>query len=155
MPTLSFKFVKIHPKAIVPKKTNGNLAFDLHVIRDDQFRANHDYSKWEYVLHPGEKHVFHTGLKMAIPMGYGVVFRDRSGMAAKYGISVMAGVIDSSYRGEWMVCLLNTSQENYTIVEGDRIVQAFPVLEYRMEFIEEKSLDYTARGEGGFGSSGR
>lgn len=155
---LTFKYVKIHPKAVIPHKQRGNLAFDLSVVHDEHFYRHYDPGKkieYRYILHPGERRLFHTGLKIAIPMDYGVMLRDRSGMAAKCGIHVLAGVIDCSYRGEWMVCLLNTSNNNYTIIEGDRIAQAVTVPEYNISFIEEKALDETFRGEGGFGSSGR
>ena len=158
MKHLNFKFVKIHPKAIAPEKIAGNIAFDLNVVRDEEFfkrRYPGESDDYRYILKPGQRRLFHTGLKMAIPAGYGVVHRDRSGMAAKCGIHVLAGVIDSTYRGEWLVCLLNTSDKPYEIIEKDRIVQAVVVEEYNMTFVEDKGLDDTARGEGGFGSSGR
>ena len=145
----NIQFVKIHPKAITPEKVAGNLAFDLSVVKDEEFDLR------EYMLAPGERRLFHTGLKIAIPTGYGALLRDRSGMAAKCGIHVLAGVIDSSYRGEWCVCLLNTSEWPYNIIEGDRIAQAIIVEDFNMSFTEHKELDATARGEKGFGASGR
>jgi dUTP pyrophosphatase len=150
---------KIHPNAIVPKKIDGNLAFDLHVVRDEHFL--------EYT-HPGKpndfrftiksdmsRRIFHTGLQIAIPEGYGCVLKDRSGLAVKQGLHVLAGVIDSSYRGEWMICLLNTDGGHYQITEGDRIAQAIIVPEYQLDFIEVDELSETWRGEKGFGSSGK
>lgn len=158
MKNLEFKYVKIHPKATVPTKVSGNLAFDLHVVRDEAF-YEHNWpgqpNDFRYILKPGERRVFHTGLKIAIPTGYGCIIKDRSGLAVKQGIHVLAGVIDSSYRGEWMICLLNTSNNQYEIVEGDRIAQAITIQEYKANFTEEKSLDDTFRGESGFGASGR
>jgi len=158
MKQLQFKYVKIHPKAIVPKKINGNLAFDLHVVRDENF-YEHNWpgqpNDYRYRLMASQRRIFHTGLKMAIPVGYGVIVRDRSGLAVKQGLHVLAGVIDSSYRGEWMICLLNTGDNTYEIVEGDRIAQAIVVPEYKIDFMEEKDLDDTFRGESGFGASGR
>ena len=155
---LKFEYVKIHPKAVMPEKIAGNLAFDLSVVRDEGF-YEHNYpgqpNDWRYILKPGQRRVFNTGLKIAIPTGYGVVFRDRSGMAAKCGIHVLGGVIDSTYRGEWLICLLNISNIEYEIIERDRIVQAVVVEEYAMTFNEHKELDATARGEKGFGASGR
>ena len=158
MKQLQFKYVKIHPKAIVPKKVSGNLAFDLHVVRDENF-YEHNWpgqpNDYKYRLMAGQRRIFHTGLKIAIPVGYGVIVRDRSGLAVKQGLHVLAGVIDSSYRGEWMICLLNTGDNTYEIVEGDRIAQAIVVPEYKIDFMEEKDLDDTFRGESGFGASGR
>ena len=158
MKTLEFKYVKIHPKAIAPTKVGGNLAFDLHVVKDEQF-YEHSYpgkpNDFRYRLMAGQRRIFHTGLKMAIPSGYGCVIKDRSGLAVKQGLHVLAGVIDSSYRGEWMICLLNTGDGTYEIVEGDRIAQAILIPEYKIDFVEEKSLDDTLRGESGFGASGR
>ena len=155
MKILDFKYVKIHPKAVTPEKITGNLGFDLSVVRDDSFRLSYDNKSYRFILHPGQRHVFHTGLKIAIPNGYGAVYRDRSGMAAKFGIHVLAGVIDASYRGEWLVCLLNTSSNNYEIIEGDRIVQVIVLPEYSCTFQETKELEETERGEKGFGASGR
>lgn len=151
---LTVKYVKIHPKAVTPKKEMGNLAFDLHVVRDDDFRTGYS-GDWQFTLHPWQAHIFHTGLKIALPEGFGAVYRDRSGMGAKHNIHVLAGCIDNSYRGEWMICLMNLSQNNYVVYEGDRIVQAILVEEYSLLFEECKELDATFRGEKGFGSSGR
>jgi dUTP pyrophosphatase len=158
MKHLELKYVKIHPKAIVPTKVSGNLAFDLHVVRDEHFYEHNEPGKqndYRYRLMAGQRRTFHTGLKIAIPTGYGIVLRDRSGLAVKQGLHVLAGVIDSSYRGEYMICLINTGDNTYEIVEGDRIAQAIIVPEYKIDFIEEKKLDETFRGEKGFGASGR
>ena len=158
MKTLDFDYVKIHPKAKAPEKIRGNLGFDLSVVKDETF---FEYSypgenkTYKYELRPGERKLFHTGLKIAITPGYGVLLKDRSGMAAKFGIHVLAGVIDSTYRGEWLICLLNTSDKIYCIAEGDRIAQGIIVPEYIINFHENKELDATARGEKGFGSSGK
>lgn len=154
MKALELKYVKIHPKAQVPVKKAGDLAFDLHVVRDDSF--SHQYNDtWSFTLYARSAHIFHTGLKIALPKGYGAIYRDRSGMGAKYNIHVLAGCIDNSYRGEWMVCLFNLSGNNYIVEEGDRIVQAVLINEHNLTFTEEKELDATFRGEKGFGSSGR
>ena len=158
MQHLTFKFVKIHPKAIVPEKIKGNLGFDLSVVRDEGF-YEHNYTgqrnDWRYNLQAGQQRLFHTGLKMSIPGWYGVVFWDRSGMSGKHGITKMAGCIDSSYRGEWLVCLRNTSGVEYEIIEGDRIIQAVVIPEFSINFMECKDLDDTFRGKKGLGSSGR
>lgn len=154
MKTLEIKYVKIHPKAIVPEKIKGNLAFDLHVVRDEMFYPN-ESGEFIYRLMPDRRKLFSTGLKMSLPLNFGAIIKDRSGLAAKYGIHVLAGVIDSCYRGPWLICLLNTSSETYEIVEGDRIAQAILIKERLLNFIECKALDDTFRGEKGFGSSGK
>ena len=101
--SLNFEVVKIHPEAVIPTKIDGNLGFDLYCVADDSFYG-HPKKK---ALCISQQYLFHTGLTMAIPEGCGVVLRDRSGLAAKHGIHVLAGVIDSSYRGEWCICLIN------------------------------------------------
>jgi deoxyuridine 5'-triphosphate nucleotidohydrolase len=152
--SLLFEVVKIHPKAVIPTKIDGNLGFDLHCVSDNEFTTD----KKQYILSAGSgnhnRKLFHTGLTMAIPEGCGVVLRDRSGLASKHGIHVLAGVIDSSYRGEWCICLINLGQYNYEFTEGDRICQAIVVPEYRIKFTEVEKLSETLRGEKGFGSSG-
>lgn len=142
---------KIHPQAILPTKVIGNIGIDLHVVKDKDFDKND-----EYLLKPKSRKIFHTGLKIAIPDGYGAIIKDRSSMGAKNGIHVLAGVIDSSYRGEWMVCLLNTNHKSYYVVEvGDRIAQVIIVPDYYVDFTLVDNLEETSRGELGFGSSGK
>ena len=150
---------KIHPNAVVPQKFCGNLAFDLHVVSDDKFFHHHwpgqpDDMRFDFTPNISCR-IFHTGLQIAIPEGYGCIIKDRSGLATKHGLHVLAGVIDSSYRGEWIVCLTNTGRAHYQITEGDRIAQAIIVPEYQLDFIEVNELSETWRGEKGFGSSGK
>lgn len=154
MQSLTFEYVKIHPKAVVPEKVSGNLGFDLTVVRDEDFRTDYDRN-WSFTLHPGQRHIFHTGLKIAIQSGYGVLFWDRSGLSIVKGLTKLGGCIDCTYTGEWMVSLHNISDRNYTVVEGDRIIQCITVPEYLIKFNERKELDSTVRGESGFGASGR
>jgi len=106
------------------------------------------------ILGPMEKKAVKTGIKMAIPKGYAGLIWDRSGLAVKNSIHTMAGVIDSGYRGEVGVVLINLSQENFSIDKGMRIAQMLihPVLNLGVEEVEK--LDETKRGEKGFGSSG-
>ena len=158
MKNLEFEIVKLNEKAVVPEKLNGNLGFDLSVVADDDFYdhfvENEPRSK-RFMLGVGSKKIFKTGLKIAIPAGYGVLFRDRSGLSALHSIHVMAGVIDSTYRGEWKVALINLGNRPYQFVEGDRIIQAVIVPEFNLKFNEVDELDKTLRGETGFGASGR
>ena len=111
-------------------------------------------SSEEGVLGPGEKKVFKTGLAFAIPKGYAGLIWDRSGLAAKNSIHTMAGVIDAGYRGEIGVVMINLGKEDFKIEKGMRIAQMLfhPILNVKINEAEE--LDETARGEGGFGSTG-
>ena len=92
---------------------------------------------------------------MAIPHGYEVQVRSRSGTAVRNGITCLTGTIDSDYRGELMVVLVNLGQESFAIARGDRIAQLVPAPVLRAQFSEVSDLDETARGARGFGSTGR
>uniref|UniRef100_A0A3B0IXE9 Deoxyuridine 5'-triphosphate nucleotidohydrolase n=1 Tax=Wolbachia endosymbiont of Aleurodicus floccissimus TaxID=2152762 RepID=A0A3B0IXE9_9RICK len=111
------------------------------------------------VLNPLERLLVPTGIVIAIPNGFEGQIRPRSGLAAKHGITVLnsPGTIDSDYRGEVKVCLINLSNHSYEIKRGDRIAQILitPVPEIIWNNIEEFYAKETARNEGGFGSSGR
>ena len=109
----------------------------------------------EVTLAPGARHPVRTGIAMAIPHGYEVQVRSRSGMAVRNGITCLTGTIDSDYRGELMVVLVNLGSAPFEIVRGDRIAQLVPAPVLRASFLGTDNLDETARGEGGFGSTGR
>lgn len=113
------------------------------------------YSTETKTLEPGERYVFQTGLSAEIPEGYFVSFRDKSGLAAKYGLHTLAGVIDSSYRGEWGVIIVNTGGEPVTINKGDKITQGILQEVTQADIIETGQLSETSRGTDGFGSTGR
>ena len=108
-------------------------------------------------LAPGARAAVATGFAIAIPHGYEVQVRPRSGLAFKNGLSVLntPGTIDSDYRGEVKVILANLGAEPFEIVRGERIAQLVPAPVQRAAFAEVESLDGTARGAGGFGSTGR
>jgi dUTP pyrophosphatase len=110
----------------------------------------------ELILRPGARAAVATGFSVAIPPGYEIQVRPRSGLALKYGITVpnTPGTIDSDYRGEVKVILINHSDDNFPIQRGDRIAQLVlaPVTLARWDEVDE--LDATMRGEGGFGSTG-
>jgi dUTP diphosphatase len=108
-------------------------------------------------LEPGARHAVATGFALAIPEGYEVQVRPRSGLALKYGITCLntPGTIDSDYRGEVKVILANLCREPFKIVRGDRIAQLVPAPVHRAFFAEVIELDETDRGAGGFGSTGR
>jgi len=110
----------------------------------------------EVTIAPGARHAVATGLAMAIPRGFEIQVRPRSGLALKHGITVpnTPGTIDSDYRGELKVILINLSQEPFAIARGDRVAQLVlaPVVQAAWDEVAE--LDATTRGEGGFGSTG-
>lgn len=108
------------------------------------------------ILAPGERALVPTGISVAIPPGYEGQVRPRSGLAIRNGIALVnaPGTIDADYRGEVQVIAINLGQEPFTIARGDRIAQLViaPVLDVALEAVEE--LGGTARGSGGFGSTG-
>ncbi len=108
-------------------------------------------------LKPLERKVFKTGLKIALPEGYEGQIRPRSGLAAKHGISVLnaPGTIDSDYRGEIGVILVNLSNEVFTIIPGERIAQLVLAKHDQITWKITENLSSTIRGEGGFGSTGQ
>ncbi|MDR2901227.1 MAG: dUTP diphosphatase [Treponema sp.] len=139
-------FVKTDPLAILPQyESKGAAGADIRARIDGNLLVN-----------PMQTVLVSTGLKMEIPAGYECQVRPRSGLAAKYGITVLnsPGTIDSDYRGEIKVILINLGQEPYTIQDGDRIAQLVfaPVVQINIE--ESLELSDTSRGSGGFGSTG-
>lgn len=107
-------------------------------------------------IRPGTRYAVATGFAMAIPAGYEVQVRPRSGLALKHGITCLnaPGTIDSDYRGEVKVILANLSDESFEVKRGDRIAQLVPAAVQRATFAEVVTLDETERGTGGFGSTG-
>jgi dUTP pyrophosphatase len=107
-------------------------------------------------LAPGARHAVATGFAIAIPEGYEVQVRPRSGLALKHGITCLntPGTIDADYRGEVKVILANLGAEPFEIRRGDRIAQLVPAPVQRARFTEVEQLDDTGRGAGGFGSTG-
>ncbi|WJY17457.1 dUTP diphosphatase [Alteriqipengyuania flavescens] len=105
---------------------------------------------------PGSRHAVATGFAMAIPVGYEIQVRPRSGLALKHGISVpnTPGTIDSDYRGEVKVLLINHGDATFAIERGDRVAQLVIAPVTRASFAEVEELDDTARGTAGFGSTG-
>ncbi|MBW2137112.1 MAG: dUTP diphosphatase [Deltaproteobacteria bacterium] len=107
-------------------------------------------------LHPGEIRLIPTGIAVAIPRGYEAQIRPRSGLALKYGIGMVnsPGTVDSDYRGEIGLIMINWGERPFTICRGDRIAQMLITRVYRAEVREVDDLDCTPRGQGGFGHSG-
>jgi dUTP pyrophosphatase len=126
-------------------QTEGSAGFDLHAAVDESL-----------TLAPGARALIPSGLKMAIPAGFEGQVRPRSGLALKHGVTVAntPGTIDSDYRGEVKVILLNLGGDPFVVERGLRIAQLViaPVVRVRLEAVD--SVDETARGEGGFGHTG-
>lgn len=110
----------------------------------------------DVVIAPGGRHAVATGLALAIPHGYEIQVRPRSGLALKHGISVpnAPGTVDSDYRGELKVILINHGTETFDIRRGDRVAQLVLAPVVRAAWVEVETLEATARGDGGFGSTG-
>lgn len=139
---MELKIKKLSPDAILPTKAYFNDAgFDLYAIEDAQLET----------LTPV---LISTGISMEIPQGFFGSIRDRSGLGSK-GIHVCGGVVDSSYRGNVKVVLVNSSIHNYYIHKGDRIAQIIIQPCLLPEIIEVDELTPSNRGEGGFGSTGK
>ncbi len=134
------------PQGFAPERAStGAAGFDLRAHIDTPV-----------VLRPRDRGVVPTGVRIELPHGYEAQVRPRSGLAFKYGVTVLnaPGTIDSDYRGEISVALINTSAVPYTIERGDRIAQLVVAAVAECEFVRE-SLSESERGEGGFGSTGR
>jgi len=141
---MKLKIKKLNPEAIIPSyQTKEAAGFDLHSIED-------------VILNPNERKLIATGLAFEIEYGYEVQIRPRSGLAFKHGITVLnsPGTIDSDYRGEIKVLLINHSNEKFEIKKGDRIAQAVVAPVIQAEIVEVEELSETKRGKGGFGSTG-
>jgi len=104
---------------------------------------------------PGGRHAVATGLRLELPRGHVGLVWPRSGLAVRHGIDTLAGVVDSDYRGEVRVVLVNHGREAFQIAPGDRVAQLLIQRVERGEFVGVESLASTDRGEGGFGSTGR
>lgn len=109
----------------------------------------------EITLAPGERRLIKTGVALELNPGTFADVRGRSGLAFKQGIAILGGIIDSDYRGDIGVILLNTSDENFVVRHGDRIAQLIITPYIRGVFVQADSLDETSRGGDGFGSTGR
>jgi len=111
----------------------------------------------DFTLAPGARHAVATGFAIAIPEGYEVHVRPRSGLALKQGITCRntPGTIDADYRGEVKVILANLGDRDFEVIRGERIAQLVPARVVTARFVEAETLDETDRGGGGFGSTGR
>ena len=139
---MTIKFQKILDEAIIPHYAHpGDAGMDI-------------FSAEETVIKEGERKNIRTGLKMELPEGFVGLVWDKSGLALKNGIKTMAGVIDSCYRGEIGIVLVNLSGQDYKIEKGQKIAQMLIQKIERAEIEEARELSETKRGEGRFGSTG-
>jgi dUTP pyrophosphatase len=144
MPSV-FEVKRLSEDAVIPAyQTPGSAGADLHAAEDVDLR-------------PGEWKAVGTGLAFAIPEGYEVQIRPRSGLAFKHGVTVLnaPGTIDSDYRGEVRAILINNGSQVFRISKGDRVAQMVLAEVWQTGFHQVEELSETERGEGGFGSTGR
>jgi len=138
---------KLNSKAQLPKyKTSGSSGMDLMALIENPIK-----------IKPQESALIATGISIAIPEGTEVQIRPRSGLAAKFSISVLntPGTIDSDYRGEIKIILFNHGKEEFTINNNDRVAQMVLMPILKAEFEEVEDLPETLRGSEGFGSTGK
>ena len=142
---MKINIINKSPHALPSYQTNGSAGMDLraHLEKD-------------IVLKPLERSIIPTGLFMALPLGYEAQVRPRSGLAAKYGLTVLnsPGTIDADYRGEIGVILVNISNTDFTVKNGERVAQLVIFKHARGEWVSVQNLSDTSRGSGGFGSTG-
>ncbi len=146
MSVVPIEVVKLRDDAILPVyQTAGAAGADVHACLDEPI-----------VLQPLERRMIPTGLAMAIPEGHEVQIRARSGMSIKHGITMVNGIgtIDADYRGELGVLIINLGQEAFTIEPGMRVAQMVVARYDLVNWNVVETLPETARGAGGYGSSG-
>ena len=138
------------------KRLPSSAGLDLPAYATDGAAGMDVLSAETVTIAPGRRHAVATGLAVAIPPGYEIQVRPRSGLALKHGITVpnTPGTIDSDYRGELKVILINHGEESFAIARGDRVAQLVLAPVTQGSWVEVDELDDTARGAGGFGSTG-
>ncbi len=141
---MEVRVVKIHEDALLPHYAHpGDSGMDVYSIE-------------EVSIAPGETRLVHTGLKIAVPGHYEAQLRPKSGLALQHGITLLntPGTVDSGYRGEVCVIVINHGREAYRIQKHAKIAQLVICPVIRANIVEVEQLDETARGDGGFGSTG-
>ena len=139
---IKIKVKKLKEGAVIPSYAHeGDAAMDLCSAED-------------YIVSAGKRQLVSTGIAMELPEGYFASIRGKSGLAAKKGISMLGGVIEHTYRGEYGVVILNTGDEDFVIKVGDKVAQVViaPVATADVEVVEE--LSESVRGDGAWGSTG-
>lgn len=138
------KVQKINPEAVIPEYIHeGDSGMDVYSVNNMELKS-------------GERKLIGTGLRFEIPIGYEIQVRPRSGLAIKKGVTVLntPGTVDSSYRGELGVILINHSNETYSVKKGERVAQIVLSKVEKMLLEEIEELSSTERGSGGFGHTG-
>ena len=141
---MTLRFRKVHPDAVLPSYAHpSDAGMDVRSVEG-------------LVLAPGRRALVHTGLVMLLPPGYEAQVRPRSGLALKSGVTVLnaPGTIDSGYRGEVGVILVNLGDADFQVRKGDKIAQLVIAPVTQPEVVETTEMDETDRGAGGFGSTG-
>ena len=139
-------FTKLKEGALLPEyKTSGSAGADLRALIEEPI-----------ILKPMQRCLIPTGLSVELPNGIELQVRPRSGLALKHGITVLntPGTVDSDYRGELAVLLINLGNEDFKIENGDRIAQAVIAQAIQADFVQKDELSNTERGAGGYGSTG-
>lgn len=140
---MNIKVKKLHPDAILPHIAHqGDAGCDL-------------FATEEVILNPGERGQVPTGLALELPEGFVSLIWDKSGISHKGGIKTLGGVIDSGYRGEYLIGVVNLSDQPYTFKKGHKVAQLLIQKVESPTFQEVEELSDTSRGEGGFGSTGK
>lgn len=146
MNSCKIEVIKLHPNAKIPRyMTELAAGMDICAVVDNPL-----------TLHPGKRCLIPTGLAFAIPEGFEVQVRPRSGLAIKHGIGLVnsPGTIDADYRGEIGIILINHGHEDFVILSGDRIAQLVVAPVVQAQLVEVDLLSETERGTGGFGHTG-
>ncbi len=139
---MKIKIKRLHPDAIIPNYAHpGDAGMDLYSVEED------------FVLKPGERAKIKTGISIELPPGYVSLVWDKSGVGSK-GIKTFGGVLDSGYRGEYIIMLANLSPEYFEVKKGQKIAQLLIQKVEAPEIEESHELSETSRGDGGFGSTG-
>jgi len=142
---------------ILVKKFNKNIKLPAYKTPGSSGMDLVAYIKNKIIINPGKTAMIPTGIAVAIPKNYEIQIRPRSGLAVNKGISVLntPGTIDSDYRGEIKIILINLGKKSFDIKSGDRIAQIIVCPVSKAKFKEVKQLPKTTRGKGGFGSTGK
>jgi len=145
-----------NPVSVLVKRLPGNDDLPLPAYATSGAAGMDVVAAEDVDLAPGARHAVATGLAMAIPEGFEIQVRPRSGLALKHGVTVpnTPGTIDSDYRGELKVIMINLGRETFSVRRGDRVAQLVLAPVTRASWLEVAALDDTVRGEGGFGSTG-
>ena len=141
---IPIKIKRLHPDAIIPQYAHpGDAGMDV-------------YSTEDAIIPPQKRYLVSTGLSFEIPIGFEIQVRPKSGLALKSGLTIpnSPGTLDSGYRGELKVIILNTSSENYEVKKGEKIAQIILARYEQADVQEVQELSDTTRGENGFGSTG-